>query len=167
MYYHNIQIVLKEVPGEISICFSICGCQLYCKGCHSPFLWTEKNGILLTESLFIEVLEKYQDFASCILFMGGEWHEKELIYYLKYAQKKGYKTCLYSGENTIHKNITDHLNWVKTGKWLANYGGLDSSTTNQKFINLKTNKIENHLFLKTEQNDKINSRTSVQKNKFH
>jgi len=148
MYYSSIQITLQEVPGEISICFSICGCNIHCIGCHSPILWKEKNGQKLTSNIFKNTLEKYKNSASCVLFMGGEWHKKELINYLNYAQKEGYKTCLYSGEKNIEVDITKHLNWLKTGKWIAELGGLDSPTTNQKFIELKSNKTLNHLFLK-------------------
>jgi anaerobic ribonucleoside-triphosphate reductase activating protein len=149
MYYYNIQIVLQEVPGEISNCFSICGCTIRCKGCHSPFLWKEKNGQLLTQALFKHTLEKYKGLASCVLFMGGEWHKKELIGYLDIAQKSGYKTCLYSGESHIDKDILQQLTWLKTGKWVPELGGLDTTTTNQKFIDVTTNKILNHLFLKS------------------
>lgn len=148
MNYSSIQIVLTEVPGEVSICFSICGCQIRCKGCHSPFLWKEGNGHELTSTLFEETLKKYKGLASCVLFMGGEWHKKELITYLEYAQKAGYKTCLYSGEKQISNEIKQHLTWCKTGEWDADLGGLDSPTTNQEFIEVQTNNKLNHLFLK-------------------
>ncbi|ARV14518.1 anaerobic ribonucleoside-triphosphate reductase activating protein [Polaribacter sp. SA4-12] len=148
MNYSNIQIVLQEVPGEISICFSICGCQIRCKGCHSPFLWKEENGQQLSTKTYQETLKKYKGFASCVLFMGGEWHQKELSHHLKYAQKEGYKTCLYSGRDSIDKNLLKHLTWAKTGKWNAKKGGLETHKTNQQFIEVQTNTILNHLFLK-------------------
>lgn len=148
MNYSSIEIVLQEVPGEISICFSICGCKIRCRGCHSPFLWKEGNGEELTTQIYQNTLKKYKKFASCVLFMGGEWHPKELASNLKYAQDEGYKTCLYSGEDTINPTILKHLTWVKTGKWIPELGGLDSEKTNQKFIEVKSNNILNHLFLK-------------------
>ena len=148
MNYYNIQIVLQEVPGEISICFSICGCAIRCRGCHTPNLWKETNGQYLSETIFQDTLRKYKGFASCVLFMGGEWQEKELIYFFKYAKKEGYKTCLYSGEEKIENEIQQNLTWVKTGKWKKELGGLDSPTTNQQFIEVQTNKNLNHLFLK-------------------
>lgn len=148
MNYSTIQIVLQEVPGEVSICFSICGCKVHCKGCHSPILWKENNGQKLTSTIFQNTLIKYRGFASCVLFMGGEWNKQELISHLKYAQKKGYKTCLYSGEDKIEKSILNHLTWIKTGKWISEKGGLESLTTNQKFLEVQTNKKLNHLFLK-------------------
>ncbi|MFB9056934.1 anaerobic ribonucleoside-triphosphate reductase activating protein [Mariniflexile ostreae] len=148
MYFHNMQIVLQEVPGHISICFSISGCTMHCEGCHSPFLWKQKNGQKLTLDIFTSILNQYKGFSDCALFMGGEWHPEELITYLKLAKKKGYKTCLYSGEDHIDPNILAQLDWVKTGKWIAKRGGLDALTTNQKFIEVKSNTILNHLFIK-------------------
>lgn len=148
MYLHRFQIVLQEVPGEVSLCFSISGCTLHCKGCHSPFLWKSGSGILLTEALYHSKLKTYKDLASCVLFMGGEWHIKELIHFLKIAQSEGYKTCLYTGETDVPSKIKDRLTWLKTGPWLAELGGLDSKKTNQKFIEVKTNTNLNHLFLK-------------------
>ncbi|WP_067144920.1 anaerobic ribonucleoside-triphosphate reductase activating protein [Pseudotamlana agarivorans] len=147
MYYYNMQIALQEVPGQISICFSICGCQLKCQGCHSPFLWKEKNGEKLTQNIYLDILNRYKGLASCVLFMGGEWHAQKLSKYLNIAQKQGYKTCLYTGETTVPKHILDELTWLKTGKWIPELGGLDSKKTNQKFIEVQSNKVLNHLFI--------------------
>ncbi|MFC2109045.1 anaerobic ribonucleoside-triphosphate reductase activating protein [Bacteroidota bacterium] len=148
MFYHDFQVVLQEVPGEISLSFSICGCKLQCEGCHSPFLWKEGNGAILTEQLFDDLLDKYKDYASCVLFMGGEWHEKELIQLLKIAINKNYKTCLYTGEEDVSSEIKQQLTFLKTGKWISKLGGLHSKNTNQIFKNLKTNQKLNYLFSK-------------------
>ncbi|MCF6347337.1 MAG: anaerobic ribonucleoside-triphosphate reductase activating protein [Flavobacteriaceae bacterium] len=148
MYYYDFQIVFQEVPGEISLCFSISGCSLQCNGCHSPFLWKKGNGSLLTKKQFEVFLEQYSNLATCVLFMGGEWHKEEIISMLKLAKNKKYKTCLYTGEEHISENILNELTWIKTGKWKQSLGGLSSTTTNQKFIEVKTNKIYNHLFIK-------------------
>lgn len=148
MYMFDFQIVFQEVPGEVSICFSITGCSLNCNGCHSPYLWKETNGQKLTQIKYSTILERYKDFASCVLFMGGEWHPDTLHNYLKLAKKNGYKTCLYTGENIISKKITKQLDWLKTGKWIESLGGLESIKTNQEFIEVSTNKKLNHLFHK-------------------
>lgn len=148
MYCYDFQVVLQEVPGEVSLCFSISGCPLHCKGCHSPFLWKEGNGTLLTKERFEKVINKYNNLATCVLFMGGEWHEEELVDLLKVAHTNDYKTCLYTGKNQVSKNVLKELNWIKTGKWEEHLGGLDNKNTNQKFIDVKTNKILNYLFTK-------------------
>ena len=131
--YHDIQVVLQEVPGQISLCFSITGCPLRCEGCHSPFLWKNGSGEILTDELFSDFLDKYKSMISCVLFMGGEWEEKDLIKKLKTAEDN---------------EIKNHLTWLKTGPWIAELGGLDSPETNQKFIEVKTNKLLNHYFVK-------------------
>lgn len=146
MKYADISIVLQEVPGEISICFSIIGCELKCNGCHSTYLWNKRNGIILTEEIFLKTLTQYKDLASCILFMGGEWHEKELINYLKLAKSLNFTTCLYTGEEKVSAEILKELTWIKTGAWIKKLGGLNSKTTNQKFIEVQSNIILNHLF---------------------
>jgi len=148
MYYYNFQVVLQEVPGEVSLCFSISGCPLRCDGCHSPFLWKVGNGRLLTEEGFEHILNQYKKFATCVLFMGGEWHEEELVIFLKQANKKAYKTCLYTGEVQVSEAVLKELTWVKTGKWEQHLGGLNNPETNQKFIEVKTNQIRNNLFIK-------------------
>lgn len=148
MYYYDFQVVLQEVPGEISLCFSICGCKLQCKGCHSSYLWKEENGKILLLNTYLEMLNKYAGYATCILFMGGEWHQKELIEMLKIAQHKNFKTCLYTGEEFISKEISKELTFLKTGRWKSELGGLDSKTTNQKFTDVQKNKNLNYLFSK-------------------
>lgn len=148
MNYYDFQVVLQEVPGEISLCFSICGCPIKCEGCHSPFLWKEENGLELTNGLFVELLQKYESLATCVLFMGGEWHENQLVDLLKLAKNKHYKTCLYTGQDMVSKPILNELNWIKTGKWVPELGGLSSESTNQKFIDVKTKHLKNNLFIK-------------------
>ncbi len=148
MYCSNIDIVLQEVPGQISICFSISGCPIRCQGCHSPFLWDE-NGLLLTNDKYIEILNKYKGYANCVLFMGGEWCGAELTDKLKTATEMGFETCLYTGLEQVDKQITQNLTWLKTGPFIKELGGLESPTTNQRFIEVKSNTILNHLFLKT------------------
>ena len=137
---------MQEVPGEISLCFTISGCPLRCDGCHSPFLWKEGSGSKISKKAYGDILHRYFGFATCVVFMGGEWHPEELVFYLKYAKEQGYKTCLYTGLDKVNQKILDHLTYIKTGPWMAELGGLSSKTTNQKFIEVKTNRVLNHLF---------------------
>lgn len=146
--FHNIQIVLQEVPDQISLCFNITGCPLRCRGCHSPFLWKEGSGEMLSDEVFISYIEKYKSMISCVLFMGGEWEETDLIQKLIIAKQYGLNTCLYSGYDNISQNIKNHLTWLKTGAWIAELGGLDSPTTNQKFVEIASGGVLNHRFLK-------------------
>jgi anaerobic ribonucleoside-triphosphate reductase activating protein len=149
MYCYDVDIVLQEVPGQISICFSISGCPIRCKGCHSPFLWEEGNGELLTDERYVSILNQYRGYANCVLFMGGEWHPDELVHKLATAKDLGFDTCLYTGLEEVSDEIKSNLTWLKTGPWVESLGGLTSPTTNQRFIEVKTNKLINNQFLKT------------------
>lgn len=146
MKYHDYQIVLQEVPNEVSLCFTITGCKIACKGCHSTHLWNDNNGTLLTDEIYHEILDKYSGMISCVLFMGGEWCKYRLIELLKIAKSRNLKTCLYSGEDGISTEIMDELTFMKLGKWTEELGGLDSITTNQQFIEVESGKLLNHLF---------------------
>lgn len=150
MVVDSIDIVFQEVPDEISLCFSIVGCSLKCPGCHSPQLWSRNHkGDLLNTERYKSLLQRYEGFATCILFMGGEWRPKELLRKLKMAQEFGFKTCLYTGEETIPDELSEQLNYLKTGRWDYRLGGLESSQTNQKFTNVNTGEILNYKFQTT------------------
>ncbi|WDD97342.1 anaerobic ribonucleoside-triphosphate reductase activating protein [Thalassomonas actiniarum] len=146
-------IVFQEVPGEISLCFSITGCKLACRGCHSTELWNENNGQDLNKDTFCRYLDQYAGLLSCIVFFGGEWQAPELIEKLKIARAQGLKTCLYSGQEHIDISISQHLTYLKTGKWTPKRGGLDNPATNQVFFDLTTGKKLNHLFVKSASNN--------------
>lgn len=139
-------IVFQEVPNEISLCFSITGCKIGCKGCHSTELWNENYGNHLSNKTFISWLTKYQNLISCVVFFGGEWQANALIEKLLIAKNFDLKTCLYSGEKYIDITISKHLDYLKTGSWQPELGGLDNPNTNQVFRNVKTGEKLNHLF---------------------
>lgn len=146
MNYYSAQIVFQEVPNEISLAFSITGCPLQCSGCHSSFAWRKNLGSPLTLKKYQSLVDQYQNLISCVCFLGGEWHEKQLLIYLKYAKSLGLKTCLYTGLEDVSISLKKELDFLKVGVWNKELGGLDSPNTNQKFINLKSGTIENHYF---------------------
>ena len=146
MHYFKKEIVLQEVPGEISLCYFICGCPLHCKGCHSSFTWNEQTGYHLNIQDYQDTLERYKSYVSCILFMGGEWHENELIHLLHIAKEKGLKTCLYTGLDDVSIPLKNKLTYLKTGSWIPELGSLNSSRTNQRMILLKTGECLNPCF---------------------
>lgn len=146
MNIYNYDIVFQEVPDHISLAFYVCGCPLKCPGCHSPELWTEKSGFPLTQGLFLHLLNKYKGKADCILFLGGEWHQTEVVSFLKEAREHGYKTALYTGLERVTGELESQLNFLKTGPWRQELGGLNSPTTNQVFKDVTSDTILNHLF---------------------
>ena len=48
---------------------------------------------------------------------------------------KGLKAAWYSGKNDLPQNIqTDHFDYIKLGRYVAELGALDSATTNQRMM---------------------------------
>lgn len=135
MKYVDMAVCTQEVPDEISLCLTISGCKLRCDGCHSPYLWKE-CGEDLSEDVLTSAIKKYRGMLSCVLFMGGEWHEDELVGLLRLSRAYSLKTCLYTGEDDVSEAIKNNLDYLKTGRWISNLGGLDCDSTNQKFINV-------------------------------
>lgn len=142
------QIVFQEVPGEVSLAFTITGCQLGCKGCHSVDSWPAHSGTELTESYLQQRLQQYKGLISCVLFLGGEWQPTKLISLLKLARQHQLHTCLYTGLDSISEPIKAELTYLKTGRWQPELGGLNSPTTNQRFIDLRNGTCLNHRFIK-------------------
>jgi anaerobic ribonucleoside-triphosphate reductase activating protein len=95
--YSSYDVVLQEIPNEVSLAFTITGCQLACIGCHSEYLWDKKNGDELTDEKFERIVKKYNGLISSVLFMGGEWESSELISKLRISKSLGLKTALYTG----------------------------------------------------------------------
>lgn len=166
MNYYKSDIVLQEVPHEISLCFSICGCELRCEGCHSPFLWKKSAGTELSQTAFMNEIHKYRGLITCVLFMGGEWEKNQLIEFLKLAKKRGLKTCLYTGCDNVDEDLKNELTFLKTGSWIASKGGLDSNHTNQNFIEVSSNRNLNHLFKKRNY-DTTNNQPDQRQNRLY
>ena len=141
-------VVFQELPNEISLCFSITGCKVGCKGCHSTELWDANAGTELSNAKFEQYLNRYESLISAVVFMGGEWQPELLNQKLKNAKQRGLKTCLYSGQELVDKCLDKHLDYLKLGPWRQDLGGLESSTTNQRFIELTSGNLLNHLFVK-------------------
>lgn len=139
-------VVFQEVPGEISLAYTMTGCPVGCKGCHSVDSWPVGSGIVLTRDHLRKQLSRYQGLVTCLLFMGGEWRPEALIKSLQLAQSMNLKTCLYTGQETISLTIRQYLSYLKTGPWIAAKGGLDSPDTNQRFYDLTQEKLLNIKF---------------------
>jgi anaerobic ribonucleoside-triphosphate reductase activating protein len=134
-------VVFQEVPGETSLALAISGCQVRCKGCHSRELWEDKGIPLTVEE--VEHLLKELEGVTCLLLMGGEHDINSLIELFIYAHKR-VKTAWYCGLDMIPKDkigILDYLDFVKIGRFDLDLGPLNSSTTNQKFYEIKRGKL--------------------------
>lgn len=135
MKYANYAVTMAEVPDEISLCISITGCDIQCKGCHSSYLW-EEHGIDLTFTEIDSLVEKNKG-ISCICLMGGNDFEdlKALFSYIK--QRHKLKVAWYTGLSFVDDKITfslvEKLDYLKTGPYNEELGGLDKRESNQKF----------------------------------
>ena len=135
--YANYDIVFQEVPNEMSLAVSISGCTLRCAGCHSRYLWEDKGEVL---SIFaIEQLLKLEDGVTCLLLMGGEHNIDTLVEIFMHFHRK-IKTAWYCGLDMIPKDklgIVQYLDFVKTGHFDMELGGLSSPTTNQRLYKIE------------------------------
>ena len=136
MKFYQYTVVFQEVPDEISLAFEITNCPHKCEGCHSPHLIADE-GTILTLKLFKQIVDKYFGLITNIAFFGGEQYS-EMIEMLAYAKKLGLKTTLWTGSCSVDETITANLNYLKTGPYIEEFGGLQEATTNQKYINLDT-----------------------------
>lgn len=143
MRFLSLQIVFSEIPDEISLAILVTGCPKRCPGCHSSDAWKNERGTELNSSVMQALLKKYEKWISTVLFMGGEWHETELIALLDLIRKSGFKTALYTGEESISEVLEAKLDFLKTGPYIQELGGLQSPLTNQILKNLNTGEILN------------------------
>lgn len=148
MKFVEENIVWQEVPGSVSLTFLISGCPLRCPGCHSSYSWEPGAGRSLTSAYLTSRIERYQGLIGCVCFLGGDWCVQELKALLAVVRDAGLDTCLYSGYEEVSPLLLPLLTFAKTGPWRRELGGLDSPKTNQRFFEVQTGKILNHLFIK-------------------
>lgn len=114
----------------------------------------------LTTEYLENRIKQYQNMISCVLFLGGEWKIKQLIELLQTVKNTNpsLKTCLYTGleldeiveliEQEINEKVeigwkyifdNNLLDYLKTGRWIRELGGLDNKKTNQQFYKVNVN----------------------------
>ena len=137
--YLGYSIVFQEAPNEVSLAINISGCPHKCEGCHSQYLWEYKGEYLLND--IEKLLSLYDGMITCVCFMGGDQNPHDLINCFKKVKEKGLKICIYSGAEElsilVDKDIAQHCDYVKTGRYNHLLGGLDNPSTNQRFYQKK------------------------------
>jgi anaerobic ribonucleoside-triphosphate reductase activating protein len=130
-------VVFQEVPGEVSLTFSITGCARSCFNCHSPHLQDQFNGEVLSVGKLMKYLDDNKGYITNVIFFGGEWDSTNLCFLLDLAKASNLKTTLFTAEKSVPSQIQRRLDYLKTGEYIDKLGGLSSPTTNQKMVNLK------------------------------
>jgi anaerobic ribonucleoside-triphosphate reductase activating protein len=144
--YSEHHIVLAEIPGEVSLSFSVTGCGMCCRGCHSPELQISSNGSPLTPELLKSLIEENKGFITCVLFLGGDWEPLELLPLLDIVKQSKLKSALYTSRTGVSSRLKERLDYIKTGAYIERLGGLQSPTTNQRLIEVSTNTDLTHKF---------------------
>ena len=134
--YANFDIVFQEVPDEVTLAINITNCPNQCPGCHSKYLWDDVGKKLDINELE-GLVSQYKSGITCVCFMGGDAEPKEvadLARQLK-TSHSNLKMAWYSGKNELPENIaTDHFDYIKVGRYVAELGPLDCVTTNQRMM---------------------------------
>ena len=134
--YANFDIVFQEVPDEVTLAINISNCPNQCVGCHSQYLWKDVGEVLDKDSLD-ELVSKYRTGITCVCFMGGDAEPYDVANLAMYIKNKyqNMKTAWYSGKNELPEAFhAETFDYIKTGRYEAALGALDSHTTNQRMI---------------------------------
>lgn len=139
LYFSNPQIVLQEVPDEISLALSISGCGLGCNGCHSSETWVKTYGEELTDEKLQNLILKYKH-ISCVLIYDGMHNVVRLKELLEIIKTYKLKTAMYTGLEYLEPDVIELLDYYKLGKYNKDLGGLTSPITNQRLYKRLNNK---------------------------
>ena len=129
---HNYDIVCSEIPDEVTLAVNIAGCPNHCEGCHSPWLWADE-GEPLDEGLMVHLLDRYGRAITCICFMGGDGDPEEVKRLAGWIRSNApqLKVGWYSGRDR-EPSETPWLDYLKSGRYIAERGDLRNPNTNQK-----------------------------------
>jgi|LSQX01.2.fsa_nt_gb anaerobic ribonucleoside-triphosphate reductase activating protein len=136
--YVDYDILFQEIPDEVTLAINLSRCPYRCKGCHSPQLQSD-IGEELNEEALLRLLQRYGKSVTCICFMGGDADPERvcsLAIYLRRHWKREMKTAWYSGNREIFEKALICFDFIKTGSYIEELGGLDKQTTNQRLFRL-------------------------------
>lgn len=134
--YNNTMITFSEIPEEVSLCIEISGCPVHCEGCHSKHLWEDIGDFLTVDAL--STLIHQNDGITAVCFMGGDNSPLEIYELAKWVKDNTkLKVGWYSGMPLRKDLPLKYFNYVKTGPYKKELGGLNSITTNQRFYEVR------------------------------
>lgn len=132
--FDGYDIVLQEVPDEISLALNVTECPHHCVGCHSAYL-SESYGEYVSGKL-PELLKQYQGLISCVCFMGGDQHINDFMQQCQFIKHNcpELKIAVYTGSDNIHifDSCFEYLDYIKIGPYDKQFGGLNDPNTNQR-----------------------------------
>jgi anaerobic ribonucleoside-triphosphate reductase activating protein len=148
--YSSYTITLSEMPGYIALAFSFTGCKVGCKDCHSKYLWDKELGSELTPEVFTSIVKHYEGYIDAVLFLGDIEFGTDLADLLITTRDYNLTVGIYTGMDLQDcGTYLQLLDYVKFGPYKKELGGLDSLTTNQRYVRAKDMKDLTHLFQNT------------------
>lgn len=143
--FTDVQVVMAEIPDEITLAINLDNCWFHCPGCHSKFLW-KHEGTELTPEKLILLIDK-NDGITCVCFMGEGTKHTDRLNKLAETIKDNYpdmKTGLYTGRKEFPPYLDATLfDFIKIGPYIKEKGPLNKKTTNQKMYEITTFHDEN------------------------
>lgn len=133
MKFTEYEVVLSEIPDEITLAINISNCPYHCEGCHSPHLWKD-IGKELTPPMLYQIIKRNIG-ITCVCFMGGDI--KDVIPRSKWIHEvfPHLKTGWYTGSPVLP--IYEHtLNYIKIGRYIQDLGPLNNPNTNQRLYKI-------------------------------
>ena len=141
--FKDTMVTFEEVPSEVTLCVNITGCPIHCPDCHSKYLW-EDIGEELKPVTLSSIIAKNSG-ITCVAFMGGDNSPEDIYTLAKWVKNNTeLKVCWYSGAK-LREDFSKHIEYfdfIKTGPYKKELGGLDSITTNQRFYQVKYREIK-------------------------
>lgn len=139
--YVEDKIVFEEIPDCVTLAVTISNCPFHCVGCHSSYLRNDV-GSVLDNGEIDRLFEKNKGF-NCFLFLGDS-RAADVVKCAEYIKEKynGIKLAVYSGYDTILPEYKTIFDYVKTGKYMEEFGPLSKETTNQRLYKIKNGKEE-------------------------
>lgn len=134
-------ITLSEIPGKTALVVEFANCQQRCPGCHSMHLWYPGEDLSLSEVLTYIDCSLNED-VNCILLMGGTTNGIPLSDLKKLVEsiyrRFSIPVAIYSGLPEEETRMSEMATWygldfLKTGDYREDRGGLECPKSNQKF----------------------------------
>lgn len=133
MKYVDYEVVLREIPDEITLAINISNCPYHCEGCHSPHLWKD-IGTTITPMELVNLIDLNKG-ITCVAFMGGPFEEVNSASNFIHHVYPELKTAWYTGFSALP--IEEYsLDYIKIGRYIKSKGPLNVPTTNQRLYKI-------------------------------